>query len=193
MIELTSYISESKKLDWRGCLMLTMPSPVAKLVRVWSASRIKEDFLADDGREDYCHCTILYGFDQDVDIVDVEACLKKHDNINISLGKVKRFPASDHRPGSDVLVIEVIPDKALVDLHNELKSKFQVQTTFPNYNPHVTIAYIKPGSLTELDGDIAFEGFDVECNKMTYSTGSSENRSRKQLTFEEFQKSKNSR
>ena len=187
MIKFTNYISEVSNIDWRGCLMLTMPDEISRLISAWSDSHIDKKFLAGDGRESYSHCTVLYGFDQDTNIDTVENQLNSYSPIDLSLGCVKRFPASEHRPDSDCIVIEVNASKQLRDLHTNLKDIFSVKTTFPTYNPHITIAYIKPGSLQHLDGDVSFDGFNVKSNEMTYSTGSSENRSRKALTFEEFQ------
>lgn len=184
---ITQYISESKKLDWKGCLMLSMPGDIARMVGAFSRSRIADVDLADDGREDYCHCTILYGFGQGEEFDDISDVVKQHSSLTLKLGKIKRFVANEHRPDSDCIVIEVEASPELRDLHVELKDIFKVTTNYPTYNPHVTIAYVKPGSLTELDGDETFADLEVSCDKMTYSTGNSENRSRKKLTFEEFQ------
>jgi 2'-5' RNA ligase len=190
-MEVRNYISESKgETDWRGCLMLSMPSDVTRMITAWSENNISDDDLAGDGREKYCHCTVLYGFPQSTKFEEVEAeamdGLDHSTLIDIVLGPIKRFPASENRPESDVLVIEVKGAGQLAPLHERLKTKFNVKTNFPTYNPHVTIAYVKPGSLTELDGTTVFDDYEAHCKAMTYSTGPSDNRNRRTVTFEEF-------
>ena len=189
-MEVRNYISESKGTDWKGCLMLSMPSDVARMVTAWSKNNIPDDALAGDGREDYCHCTILYGFPQHVEFEDVERAsmtgYTPESMLGVVLGKIKRFAANDRRPDSDVLVIEVKPNEQLTALHTDLKSRFNVKLDYPNYNPHITIAYVKPGMLTDLDGSTVFDDFEAYSRTMTYSTGPSDHRSRRTVTFENF-------
>ena len=179
-------ITESNSLDWKGCLMLSTPNYLTDMITVWSSHSITEDDLADDGRETYSHCTVLYGFSQDTCIENIQSILNKYENISVTLGKIKRFPASEHRPNSDCLVIGVTPSPELIQLHEELKKVFNVETGFPTYNPHITLAYIKPGSLPNLDNVDTFDGFGITLNDPVYSKGSSENRSRSKLHFHEF-------
>lgn len=189
-MEVRNYISESKGSDWRGCLMLSMPSDLSRMVAAWSENNIPADQLADDGRETYCHCTVLYGFPQHVKFEDVvEAVMPTFSidsTIPIQLGPIKRFVANEHRPSSDVIVIEVKHSEILSRLHYALKDKFGVKTNFPTYNPHVTIAYVKPGALPELDGYRVFDEYEVFCKAMTYSTGPGNDCFRRTVTFEQF-------
>jgi hypothetical protein len=187
-MEVRNYISESKgPSDWKGCLMLSMPSDVSRMVAAWSENNIPEDMLAGDGREAYCHCTVLYGFPQHVTFDEVNEFVMTdftdESLLGIQLGPIKRFPANENRPESDVLVIEVKSALSLSKLHYALKDKFGVKTNYPTYNPHVTIAYVKPGSLTELDGSEVFDEFEAYCKAMTYSMGPSENRELKKVTL----------
>lgn len=188
------YISESKSSDWRGCLMLSMPGLLTNAISMWSQRNILADDLAEDGREEYSHCTVLYGFPQSVTFEEVssyvtnECSISPGSVISVELGIVKRFKADANRPNSDVLVIEVKPGMILNQLHYALKDKFQVVSAYPVYNPHVTIAYVKPGACPELDGNVTFDSFDAMCKDMTYSRGPSENRERKTISYEDFSK-----
>lgn len=185
MITLSHYISESKSGTWLGCLMLSMPGDIATLIQAFGKSRIHEGQLADDGFETYSHCTVLYGFSQGTNVAEVESFLKGYDKIPIMLGNIKRFKANDNRPDSDVLVIDV-EGLALRKLNADLKDNFDVVSTYPTYNPHVTIAYVKPGAYLNLDRSPIFNGIKCVCDKMTYSSGPSENRDITNMTFEQF-------
>lgn len=184
-MKFNTYIKESHDAGWRGCLMLSMPKDIAQLITVWSKNNIPDKFLAEDvGREGYSHVTVLYGFPQTVTADEVNDHVSESE-IDVRLGKVKRFKANDNRPKSDVLVIEAESLK-LRELNDYLTKEFDVKSAFATYNPHVTIAYIKPGVLSNLDGADVFDGLKATCDTMTYSTGNSENRTKKTLTFEEF-------
>lgn len=159
--------------------MLSMPDDVSSMILNWSSNNIPDAALADNGRETYSHCTILYGFPQYVTpaevqtFVNYEYSLTPDSKIPIQLGKIKRFSGN---PEYDVIVIEVCQGLLIRQMHYGLKDKFGVKTDYPTYNPHVTIAYVKPGALLHLDGNATFDGYDVNCEKMTYSTGPHEDR-----------------
>jgi 2'-5' RNA ligase len=174
--------------DWRGCLMLSMPAGITALVDAYSQTNIPDRILASSGREDYCHCTILYGFSQETDFEEVKDFVLSQNLATLTLGldKVKRFKADSNRPDSDVLVIEVKPSPAMIKLNSDLTTKFEVQSFYKTYNPHVTVAYIKPGRLTSLDGDTYFKNMHVISDDMVYSLGSSDNRIRHNISFNEF-------
>lgn len=178
-MKILSYITESKASDWRGCLMLSAPSEIADMIKSWANNEIPEAALAKDGYESYVHCTILYGFPQfvtpeEVDkFVSYEFGLTPDSMIGFQLGNIKRFTGN---PEYDVLVIEVDQGLTIRQMHYALKDKFNVRTDYPTYNPHVTLAYVKPGSLPHLDGNSTFKGYDVICKSMTYSRGPSDSR-----------------
>lgn len=178
-MNLTKYIKESRE-DWKGCLMLSMPADISNLVKMWSAARIDDEHLADDGREEYCHITIAYGFSQETNIQAVEDFVGELEPVKIKLGLVDRFKACENRPDSDVLIIKV-DSPELTELNRQLKERFDIVSTFSGYTPHLTIAYVKPGVLTGLDHELAFDGFEVTCNDMTYSYGAERNK--KPITF----------
>lgn len=184
-----NYIVEgSKNPNWRGCLMLSVPKTEALIISKFTADNIEDLDLADDGIEDYVHITVLYGFSQTTDINAVEKFVKSYDNIDIEFGKISRFDADTNRPDSDVIKIE-IESLALKNLHTALKQEFNVETSYPSFIPHCTLAYVTPGSCKDLTDDV-FLGMKCRCDTLTYSTGDSENRKRKILTFEEIKRYK---
>lgn len=112
--------------------------------------------------EDF-HVTLLYGyFDpklRDSDAIDV--CVQSAlDEIResipdkIKFDAIKRFPASESSDGKDVIYAQVAEgqlEQVRKDLLKALKENhIDVKTTFPDYKPHMTLAYIDPGEKYEL-------------------------------------------
>lgn len=189
IMEIKNYISEGKDPnEWRGCLMLSFPDDLSNAIQAWGQAKIPQDQLTKDGLEKYSHCTILYGFSQITRFDEVKTFLESSFNLTdksklkVKLGEVKRFSCPEY----DVIYIAVEDCMTLHQMHFSLKDKFQVKTSYATYNPHATIAYVKKGACTELDGCKLFDGLEVECNQITYSTGPSENRTKVEINYESF-------
>lgn len=153
----------------KGCLMLEMPQTFTREVQRWIKRRIPNDQLAGDGIEKESHVTILYGFPPTVSLADLEK--SEHwpsGPIEIALGDIKRFKADKRRPESDVIVVEVVGDD-LKKMHHAFKKEFGVTTNYPTYNAHLTLAYVKPGALEDLDGEHFLGGRWVTCDEVCYS------------------------
>lgn len=91
-------------------------------------------------------------------------------SVKIQLGRIKRFPADADRPDSDVLVIEVRSEQ-LDALNAKLRDEFSVVSKYPKFLAHVTLGYVKPGALPELDGQAPFDGEEIHCCEAVYSNG----------------------
>lgn len=141
MLKLTNLITEGKEHYDYGCVMLytNFPGEIIKL-----QDTINPDDLQDPGIEYEPHCTLLYGLhsgvrlEQVIDIVNQfkYSALKAH---NPSLFENDEF---------DVLKYDVgYPTKGGSFLHQcNQKLKILPNTqTYPDYHPHMTIAYLKPG------------------------------------------------
>jgi len=184
-----NYISEAKDpSEWRGCLMLSFPEDLGDAIQAWGKSKIPESALTNDGFEKYAHCTILYGFSQITRFNEVKEYLESSfgltdkSKLKVKLGEVKRFKCPEY----DVLYIAVEDCMNLHQMHFSLKDKFHVKTSYATYNPHATIAYVQKGACPELDGCKLFDGLEVECNQITYSTGPSAERTRAEINYESF-------
>jgi 2'-5' RNA ligase len=105
------------------------------------AENIAKSDLADEGIETFPHVTVRYGLEAENHAPVAEA-LAGEGPVTFTVGKLKVFPASEAN-GSDVLVAEVDSP----DLHrlNSRLASLPGATTHPEYKPHVTIAYLKPG------------------------------------------------
>ena len=123
------------------------------------------DALAIQGGEETedFHVTLIYGhFDpklRDSDAIDVcvqSAIDEVRENIpdKIKFDAIKRFPASESSDGKDVIYAQVAAgqlEQVRKDLLKALKENhIDVKDTFPEYKPHMTLAYIDQGEEYEL-------------------------------------------
>ena len=132
---------ESKNYQW-GCVMLEVE------VDNWSEILKKIDdedlYMAEDehhGKQKDPHITILYGLDSSVIDEEVKVIFQdvKKEDFKIDVLDINLFENEDY----DVLKIE-IRNNLLNKYYNELK-KLPNHSSYPQFNPHVTIAYLKSG------------------------------------------------
>jgi 2'-5' RNA ligase len=141
------FITEKKGDSYSaGCVMLYFDFPqmeaLHKLIE-------PDDIYTEDedrtyGLEDEPHCTLLYGLDPKVTLDQVKE-------------KVGPFKFSDliaynaslfENPKFDVLKFDMrYPIKGGSFLHkcNKALCELPYKSDFPDYHPHMTVAYIKPG------------------------------------------------
>jgi 2'-5' RNA ligase len=187
-MEFRHTLIEAASSDWCGCLMLSLPKDVSEYIQRWGKTHIRDESLANNGRETYSHVSILYGFSQSTKFESVSEFLKRNFSldvdsvVDICLGEIKRFDCPEY----DVIYVDVQRSFLLHQMHHALKDFFLVKTSYPTYNPHVTVAYVQKGAHSELDGEKVFCDLNLECKEMTYSYGPREDRTVKKLTYESF-------
>jgi len=125
----------NKKYDY-GCVMLYFQFPELKSIH----AKIDDFDIVDPGLETEPHCTLLYGLHDTVTVEDIEAIINDK---RFSVCKLYN-PSLFVNPEYDVLKYDVYGDS----LHatNALLSKLPHTTSFPDYHPHLTIAYLASGS-----------------------------------------------
>jgi len=138
----SALLKEGNHKDEYGCLMIYLD--VAK--EDWN--KLQDIIDVDDlyidkedpsyGRENKPHATVLFGFHADVKDVDIEKEIDKVKTPKIKFKGVSAFSSEKF----DVLKFDVDSE----DMHklNSKFKKFPHTDTFPDYHPHVTIAYLKP-------------------------------------------------
>lgn len=145
-----------------GCLMAMTPELAGAVQEV--ARQIRPEDLAEDGVETEPHVTVLYGFNLDFDPSRLEPLLKQAGPITLRLGKVERFECPEY----DVIKFGVqSPD--LVWLNTALSQTFagEISPSKWDYNPHVTIAYVKKGACQGLTSPS--EGLTLTTTQLLYS------------------------
>jgi 2'-5' RNA ligase len=158
---------KSGKLYRYGCVMLYLNIPNWKSI----ISRIDESDLYDaenptHGYETSPHVTILFGLHSNVndeDVIKVFDGLKSSD-LDINIEGIDCFKNKDF----DVVKMNVESNK-LNELNKEL-SKLPHTTDYPDYKPHITLAYVLPGKgekYIEPDYKYKFDNLDKILYKKT--------------------------
>ena len=141
MLKLTKLINEGKEHYDYGCVMLytSFPDQIIKL-----QDTINPTDLQDPGIEYEPHCTLLYGSHDGVTLDQVANIVNQY-----KFGNLKAYnPSLFENPEFDVFKYDIgYADRGGAFLHqcNEKLKSLPNTQTYPNYHPHMTIAYLKPG------------------------------------------------
>ncbi len=123
------------------------------------------------GREDTPHITVLYGIvsnEPDEAITLLED--KEIGPVKATLGKVSLFENSDDY---DVVKIEV-DSEDLSRINKLFFDNLENESSFPEYKPHVTIAYVNKGSGKLYSGSDEFEGTELFFDEIRFSSADEE-------------------
>jgi hypothetical protein len=128
--------------------------------------KIPDEDLAEDGREDKPHITILWGLHSD-DPDAVEDVVKSFGQVTVNLGAVSFFPASgDHQ--FDVLIVKV-DGQSIRDLNRLMSQRLEHASTHPSYEPHATIAYLKAGLGEKYAAAMAAPDEEITFDELVFS------------------------
>ncbi len=119
-----------------GCVMLPMPADVTAACLEYIARIDDRDMIEPEGEP---HVTLLYGL-TDPDPQPVADILETHPPVPLAFGAFSLFTSPEH----DVLKVDV-ESLPLRRLHGQLAS-LPHESSYPNYKPHLTIGYLKPGT-----------------------------------------------
>lgn len=126
---------------------------------------IDDKDLAEDGKETEFHVTAKYGLHTD-DSLDVEKVVAGFGPVSAKLGKVSIFENDDK--DFDVVKIDVdSPD--LHRLNKLLSESLEVTDTFPDYHPHLTLAYVKKGEGAKYVGMDDVDGYELNWDVLLFS------------------------
>ena len=166
MIKLIDLIKENSVNTYEyGCAMLYFNFP--ELFKIQDVINPKDIYEEDEdstyGLEDEPHTTLLFGLHEEVSLKDVKNILEKFTFSTCKIHNISTF----NNPKYDVLKFEVKGD----NLHqcNEKLKQFPHTNNFPDYNPHLTIGYLHPGTGKKYVNRLKDIEFDLVPKHAVYS------------------------
>lgn len=124
-----------------GCVMLYFDFP--KMEQIHNLIAPSDIYTEDEdksfGLEDEPHCTLLYGLHEEVTLEEIKGKLK---GVTYPTCKAHN-PSLFENEKYDVLKFDIEGE----NLHkiNEKLKEFPFTSDYPNYHPHMTVGYLKPG------------------------------------------------
>jgi 2'-5' RNA ligase len=127
-----------------GCVMVEVPvSNWNEITSIIDKNDLYEVEGENYGIQDNPHLTLLYGLKPNITKEQVEQVLEKSvdgEKIEIEIENIGLFENDNF----DVVKFNVKKTEQLQKLFDSL-SELPNENTFPDYNPHMTIAYVKKG------------------------------------------------
>lgn len=137
-------------------VQINLPKSLADKIVEWGHEHVPDSDVYEEpgcGREDEIHVTVFYGIKGE-GAATVRSVCRDFKPFSVELGRISLFTTN---PDFDVLKIEAISHD-LHDMNKAIRRKVNYVETFPEYNPHVTIAYLKKGRGWKHEGVDAFDG-----------------------------------
>jgi hypothetical protein len=117
------------------------------------------------GIEPRPHLTLLYGLHQEVSNEQVQSCFTGFniDDFKVHINGIDIFENEQY----DVIKLNVVKTQKLEEIHQRL-TKLPNSDKYPQYNPHITCAYVKSGlGKKYIHGDYKHEIQNI--NKIVYT------------------------
>ena len=164
----THFLNESNGFKL-GCVMIEVP------VSNWDdivSSIDEEDIYTDEGKpgiQDNPHVTVLYGLHEEVSLDQVKSVFENtNERIDIKIEGIGVF----ENESFDVVKFNVAKNETLQILNDSL-SEFPNSNEYPEYESHITIAYVKKGrgkKYENLEYKHVVENLNEICYSMTDGT-----------------------
>lgn len=126
---------------------------------------ISKSDLASDGVEDKPHVTVKYGIHTN-DCDEILNIVSEFGPVTISLGEINIFENEEH----DVIKVDV-HGQDIHDLNRLIATSTECTDTYPEYKPHATIAYVKPGLGKKYKDELnGFGDVSITFDELTFSS-----------------------
>lgn len=165
MQKLAGLIVEEKQTYDFGCAMLYFNFP--EINKIHDSINPKDIYIQEEDRsfglEEEPHCTLLYGLHEGVSTKDVENVLDKYTYSPVKAHNASLFENSDY----DVLKFDIKGDN-LHETNLDLQ-QYPFTSNYPDYHPHMTIGYLKPGTGKKYTKMLKGQEFDLLPQYAVYS------------------------
>lgn len=169
-IKLKSLLNEDNGKHEYGCVMIYYSFPemsdIHSQIKDEDVFRGSEDDDREYGLETEPHCTLLFGLHEEVTLQQVEDIVSEYTYYTAQLKNASLFENAQY----DVLKFEVSADN-IHQANKDLKT-LPFTTEYPDYNPHLTIGYLKSGTGKKYTKVLKGKEYDVAPQYIIYSTPS---------------------
>lgn len=153
-----------------SCLMWNLPSFYKDLSIAWGKNNIPDSCLYNDpddntlGRENCPHVTVKYGL-HTFNPKEVADVINGFGGFLVEFGKISKF---EKKGKYDVIKMEV-EGKKLRKLNALVSDNLKCTDSYKEYNPHITLSYVLPGSCDHLLGKYIFRDAIVKATQLVFS------------------------
>ena len=146
---------------------INLPEELAEKLREAVREVIPESDLMADGYEENLHVTTKYGVKESED--DLVKAVAGQAAFVVELGKTHVFDPSESSDGAAPVAV-LVDAPELHELHTAIDKAMGVkEDSFPDYLPHVCLAYVKPEAASKYEGLDIFKGIAFEADSITIS------------------------
>lgn len=153
-----------------NCILLSLPKDLEAQILEWSANNISDaDLYNKDGkgREGSPHITAAYGIDDEDIETSVTKALREIGSFSIKTGDIGFFID----PEKDYHVIKIAVDHGPAEkLHEHIVDNVSMYDPTYEYHPHITLAYVKPGSCQDFVGCKDLSGYEADISSCLLMT-----------------------
>lgn len=116
------------------------------------------------GYEKKPHCTALFGFHKTASVSKIKELIKEKQSgpIELEVGNITHFETPDY----DVVKFDV-HSPGMHKINKLMRDNFSYTNDYPNYEPHMTVAYVKKGNGKKYDSKN--KKIKMQSNKFIYS------------------------
>jgi 2'-5' RNA ligase len=153
-----------------SCLMWNLSGFYKDLTLAWGNKNIPDSVLCCDpddpslGREDTPHVTLKYGIHSQ-DPRDIINLVNGFGSFLVDFGEISKF----EKKGIYDVIKMAVDGKKLRRLNALVSSELKCTDSYKDYNPHITIAYVIPGSCDHLLGKYIFRDAVVKATQLVFS------------------------
>jgi len=151
-------------------IMMMVPDEMAKEVVSWSDENIPDEAVYGKdgkGKDNSPHITLQNGI-LTGDVKEIDSLMGNCSPVEVEFGPISIFRREDR--DYDVLKVDIVSDPLML-LNQHVKQSLEVNDPFPEYIPHMTLAYVKRGEGDKFKGMDVFDGKKVVIDKALLAGG----------------------
>ena len=150
-----------------GWVSVKVPGNISKKMIKFCKDISKNELYTETGSSKYGietdhHITVKYGI-HSKNANEIKKILNNENSGEITLNKITMFDNDDY----DVLKIDV-KSNDLTRLNKKISNNTKITDSFPTYNPHITLAYLKKDYGKKYINNDLFNNMSFEFNKVIF-------------------------